>query len=524
MELLRFSTAGSVDDGKSTLIGRLLHDSGGAYEDQIAAVRKASRGGLDLALLTDGLKAEREQGITIDVAYRYFSTPRRKFIIADTPGHEQYTRNMATGASTADLAVVLVDARHGVLRQSRRHAYIAWLLGIRRLVVAVNKMDLVDWRREIFDAVRAEFNDFTRRLGAPEPHYIPLSALCGDNVASRSQRMPWYGGESLLEHLEQAPVFEGRAAGPLRFPVQYVIRPDQDFRGYAGQVASGVVRPGDEVLVLPSGRTSRVKSVTTWDGELQAAFPPMSVTVCLEDEIDISRGDMLVSPARPPHAARRFEAAVVWMSEAPLTHGRPYILKHTTRQVRASVRAIRHRVDLDTLENQPSGELRLNDIGAVEVETHLPLFFDPYKENRAAGSFILIDPLTNETAGAGMIAGRAAEERHTGKVTAEERATRYGRRGAVIWLDAHLETAHALERKLFDLGCIPVLVLDPAATALAAVVRESGLIALCVAPGMAPPGQLAAGRLIQLDDAEAEIFDVGRLDGNGQAFTDGAGI
>jgi sulfate adenylyltransferase large subunit len=303
MELLRFTTAGSVDDGKSTLIGRLLYDSRGAYEDQIAGVQRGG-GGLDLALLTDGLRAEREQGITIDVAYRYFATPRRKFIIADTPGHEQYTRNMATGASTADAAVILVDARRGVLQQSRRHAFIAHLLRIPHLVVAVNKMDLVDYRREIFDAVRAEFSDFTARLGAPEPHYIPISALAGDNVVSGSTRMPWYRGESLLRHLEEVPTAEGSAHGPMRFPVQYVIRDGQDFRGYAGQLASGVMRPGDEVKVLPAGLTTRVKAIVTRDGELGAACAPMSVTVTLEDEIDVGRGDMLVSPGAAPETAR----------------------------------------------------------------------------------------------------------------------------------------------------------------------------------------------------------------------------
>ncbi|HWQ56516.1 MAG TPA: sulfate adenylyltransferase subunit CysN [Bryobacteraceae bacterium] len=526
MELLRFSTAGSVDDGKSTLIGRLLHDSGGAYEDQIAAVKKASRNGMDFSLLTDGLRAEREQGITIDVAYRYFSTPRRKFIIADTPGHEQYTRNMATGASTADLAVVLVDARHGVLQQSRRHAYIAWLLGIPRIVVAVNKMDLVDYRREIFDSVRAEFDSFSAQLGAVKPYYIPLSALCGDNVVNPSAHMPWYDGKSLLRYLEEAPVADGASAGPLRFPVQYVIRPDQDFRGYAGQVASGVARPGEEVLILPSGRTSRVKSVVTWDGNLQAAAPPMSVTVCLEDEIDISRGDMLVSAVEPPHAARRLEATVVWMAAKPLAPGRGYILKHTTRQVRATVRAIRHRVDMDNLAHHPAGELRLNDIGAVTIETHHALFFDPYLQNRATGSFILIDPLTSETAGAGMIAGPCADDCHTGPVTGDERVARYGHPGLAIWLDGSLQTARTLERKLFDLGCA-VCVFDGEAetvTSAASAARDAGLIAVCVATDNIPP-DLSPGRLVHLKDHEALHIDLEKLlEANSRSFIGGDGI
>ena len=513
MELLRFTTAGSVDDGKSTLIGRLLLDSRGAYEDQIAAVRKTDGGGLDLALLTDGLRAEREQGITIDVAYRYFTTARRKFIIADTPGHEQYTRNMATGASTAALAVVLVDARRGVLPQSRRHAFIAHLLGIPRLVVAVNKMDLVDYRREIFDAIRAEFSDFTARLGAPEPYYIPVSALRGDNVVSSGARMPWYDGPTLLRYLEEVPAEAASPAGPLRFPVQYVIRPNQEFRGYAGQVASGVVRPGDEVVALPSGRTSRVRSIVTWEGDAPVAYAPMSVTLTLEDEIDVSRGDMLASAAAPPQVARVFEASVVWMSEKPLAPHRTYLLKHTTRQVSAAVRAIRYRSDVNTLEHHPAATLELNEIGAVVLETRQPLAFEPYRTNRAAGAFILIDPLTNETAGAGMIE-RATDDAARGRVTAEERAARHGHGGAVIWLDGSLEAAWALERKLFDLGGA-VCVVESEAEAVAA--RSAGMIAIVVGPSLphARAGQPAwsgiAGPVIELDEAEALAADAQKL-------------
>jgi sulfate adenylyltransferase large subunit len=399
-----------VDDGKSTLIGRLLYDSLTVYEDQLAGIRKATKahGGLDLSLLTDGLRAEREQGITIDVAYRYFSTPRRKFIIADTPGHEQYTRNMATGASTAELAIVLIDARHGVLAQSRRHAFIATLLGIRHLVIAVNKMDLVGYSEDVFHAICGDFGAFADQIGnPPDLQFIPVSALCGDNVVARSTRMPWYRGPALLEHLETVPIALGEQAEDhavgLRLPVQYVIRPNQDFRGLAGQLASGVIRPGDRVCVLPSGRETSVRSIVTPEGELAEAFAPMSVTVCLDEEIDVSRGDMLVAPADPPVRAQRFDATLVWMNEKPAAADRPYLLKHTTQTLAARIVEIRHRVDIHTLAGQAASELRLNEIGAVLVEAQRPLFFDPYRRNRFTGSFILLDPLTNETVGAGMI-------------------------------------------------------------------------------------------------------------------------
>jgi bifunctional enzyme CysN/CysC len=408
--LLRFTTAGSVDDGKSTLIGRLLHDADGVYEDQLDSVRKASSGGLDLAFITDGLRAEREQGITIDVAYRYFSTPRRKFIIADTPGHEQYTRNMATGASTAELAVILLDARKGVLPQTRRHAAIAWLLGIRRIVAVVNKMDLAGYRREVFDQIRRDFERFATRLAGCEIDFIPVSALEGDNVVRRGPRMPWFEGPSLLEYLETVSPGGSAPLDALRLPVQYVIRPRSDFRGYAGRIAAGSVRPGDQVLALPSGQTTRVRSIPTYDGELERAFAPMSVAVCLEDQIDISRGDMLVDPARPPIAARRLRATLVWMSETPLALQRPYLIKHTSQRVCAEVTRLASRLDILTLEHGEAADLRLNDIGTVELETHRPLFVDPYELNRATGSFILIDPITNQTLAAGMIAGAIAGE------------------------------------------------------------------------------------------------------------------
>jgi len=422
-ELLRFTTAGSVDDGKSTLIGRLLHDTKSVYEDQLAAVKnsrvnRAANGHVDLSLLTDGLKAEREQGITIDVAYRYFSTSRRKFIIADTPGHEQYTRNMATGASTADVAVVLIDAkaylREGkLLPQSRRHTYIASLLGIPHVVAAVNKMDIVDYAESAFASIRNEFLEFATKLGLKSVTVIPVSALEGDNVVSPSAKMPWYDGPTLLEFLETVPLATSDHSGPLRFPVQLVVRPDANFRGFAGQVARGVLRQGDRVMALPSRKETKVKRIVTWDGDLNVAAPPQSVTVELEDEIDLSRGEMLVRAGDEsilPQITRRFRAIVVWMHEEPLVVGRTYLAKHTTRSVRATVKAIRYRVDVNSLEHMQADHLSMNEIAQVELETNVPLFFDAYAENRTMGSLILIDGLTNATVGAGMIAGAVSTE------------------------------------------------------------------------------------------------------------------
>jgi sulfate adenylyltransferase large subunit len=485
-ELLRFSTAGSVDDGKSTLIGRLLYDSKGVYEDQLASVRKATRnvttGGLDLSLLTDGLRAEREQGITIDVAYRYFSTPRRKFIIADTPGHEQYTRNMATGASTAGLAIILIDARYGVLPQSRRHAFIASLLGIPHLVVAINKMDLVEFSQEIYDKICAEFREFAGRIDAGELTFIPISALLGDNVVTRSANTPWYQGPALLEHLEIVPVGGDRNLTEMRFPVQTVIRPNLDFRGFAGQLASGVIHRGDKVTVLPSGRISRVSRIVTYDGDLEEAFAPMSITVCLEDEVDISRGDMLVHSQNAPHMGRRFEATTVWMNQKALAPNRPYLLKQTTQTVQARVREIRYRIDVNTLEHQPVGELQLNEIGVISVESQRPLFFDPYGKNRSTGSFILIDPITNETVGAGMILQPQQSGSRTGRVTAAEREAARGHGGLAILLPVgSLELAWSLERRLFDQGCAVHVIHQPdnLRQALRTAV-DAGLVAVVV--------------------------------------------
>ena len=409
-DLLRICTAGSVDDGKSTLIGRLLHDSQAVYEDQIHSVKAASKnrtaGPIDFSLFTDGLRAEREQGITIDVAYRYFATARRKFILADTPGHEQYTRNMATGASTAELAILLVDARQGVKVQSRRHARIARLLGISQFVVAVNKMDLVDFDRAVYDDICAEFAEILK--GVPY-HAIPMSALMGDNVIHASERTPWFTGPSLLEFLETVEVDSDVTGSPFRFPVQLVLRPDHDFRGYAGQIQSGMIRPGDAVTVWPGGRTTAVKRIVTHDGDIDHAFAPMSPTLVLEDEIDISRGDMLV--AGPVQVGQRFEADVVWMDERPLDPKRLYLLKHTTRLVTADI----------------SRALELNEIGKATVSTSRPLIFDSYRENRSTGSFIVIDPATNFTAGAGMIRGADSLEAAPGPEGAAERLARLAR-------------------------------------------------------------------------------------------------
>ena len=404
-DLLRLATAGSVDDGKSTLIGRLLHDAKAILADQLDDLRGRD-GELDLSRLTDGLRAEREQGITIDVAYRYFATARRTFILADTPGHVQYTRNMVTGASKADLAIVLVDARNGVVEQTRRHAFIASLLGIPHLVVAVNKMDLVDWSEDVFDAVVRDVCAFREQLPAVRDiAYVPLSALRGDNVVDRSDAMPWYGGLPLLEHLETVEVEADRNLDDLRFPVQYVIRDGaSDYRGYAGQLGGGVLRPGDEVVVLPSEQVTTVASIDTFDGPLDTAFAPMSVTVRLADDLDVSRGDLICRPDDRPALARDLIADVCWMADAPLRPGGRYAIKHATHTARAIIEAIDDRVDVASLGREPPpGELALNDIGRVRLRTSKPLAFDPYARNRATGSFILIDEATNDTVGAGMI-------------------------------------------------------------------------------------------------------------------------
>ena len=436
--LLRLATAGSVDDGKSTLIGRLLYDSKAVMEDQWASVQRTSkeRGHdyTDLALVTDGLRAEREQGITIDVAYRYFATPKRKFIIADTPGHIQYTRNMVTGASTAQLVIVLVDARHGLLEQSRRHAFLASLLGIRHLVLAVNKMDLIDWDREIFESIRDEFHAFAARLDVQDVTSIPISALHGDNVVTKSDQTPWYDGPALLSHLEEVYIAGDRNLVDVRFPVQYVIRPHthehQDHRSYAGTVASGVMRPGDEVVVLPIGKTTRIAAIDGPNGPVAEAFPPMAVSVSLADQIDISRGDLIARTNNQPRIAQEFDATVCWMADAAaLEPGRDYVIKHTTRTTRARITALDYRLDVNTLHRDKTATaLKLNELGRISLRTQVPLLLDEYTRNASTGSFILIDPDTNGTVAAGMVLRDVSAHapspntvRHKSLVTAEDR-------------------------------------------------------------------------------------------------------
>lgn len=411
-DLLRFLTAGSVDDGKSTLIGRLLFDSKKIYEDQLDALeRDSKRVGnagehIDYALLLDGLKAEREQGITIDVAYRYFSTNNRKFIIADTPGHEQYTRNMITGGSTANAAIILVDARTGVITQTRRHTYLISLLGIKHLVLAVNKMDLVDFDKAVFDKIVRDFEEFVEPLGIPDVTCIPLSALDGDNVVDKSERTPWYTGKCLLDYLETVPIDLDRNYDDFRYPVQYVLRPNLDFRGFCGKVASGVVRKGDTVMALPSRKMSKVKSIVTYDGEIEEAFPPLCVTITLEDEIDISRGEMIVKPDNLPTEDRNFEAMLVWMDEEAMDPNKQFYLKQTTNTTRARIDSIKYKVNVNTMEQSEVDHLELNEIGRVVFTTGKELLFDPYQKNKQTGSFILIDPITNNTSAVGMIIDR----------------------------------------------------------------------------------------------------------------------
>jgi sulfate adenylyltransferase large subunit len=416
-EMLRFLTCGNVDDGKSTLIGRLLHDSKMIYEDQLEAVTKDSaKSGttgeqVDLALLVDGLQAEREQGITIDVAYRYFSTTKRKFIIADTPGHEQYTRNMATGASTCQLAVILIDARYGVQTQTRRHSFIASLLGIKHIVVAVNKMDIVDYSEETYNQIRADYSEFARELELEDIHFVPMSALVGDNVVNKSENMDWYQGETLMEILETVEIANDANFDDVRFPVQYVNRPNLDFRGFCGTLASGILKPGDAITALPSGKESKVKALVTYDGELDHAVPGEAVTVTLEDEIDVSRGDMIVhSNHHQPHVSSQFKAMVVWMTEQPLTAGKQYSIKVGVNDASGSLAGIDYQVDVNTLEQNQATELKLNEIGLCEFSLNKPVVFDNYKRNRTTGAFIIIDRLTNVTIGAGMITDVAAAQ------------------------------------------------------------------------------------------------------------------
>lgn len=413
MDLLRFTTAGSVDDGKSTLIGRLLYDSKAIFEDQLEAIETASHSKgkeyVDLSLLTDGLRAEREQGITIDVAYRYFATPRRKFIVADTPGHTQYTRNMVTGASTANLAIILIDARKGVIEQTCRHTFIASLLDIKHVIVCVNKMDLMEYKEEVFEKIKEDYIGFSSKLGIPDIRFIPISALLGDNVVDESAHMPWYQGGTLLYTLETVNVGSDHNFVDARFPVQYVIRPHSekyhDFRGFAGRVDGGVFKPGDEVMALPSGLTSKIKSIETIDGPLEEAFPPMSVTITLEDEIDLSRGDMLVKPNNQPQVTQDIELMICWLNDKKLQPNGKYVIRHTTREARCVIKEIRYKININTLHRiEDDKTIGLNDIGKIVIRTTAPLFVDAYKKNRSTGSVILVDEFTNETVGAGMIA------------------------------------------------------------------------------------------------------------------------
>ncbi len=478
-QLLRFITCGSVDDGKSTLIGRLLYDSKMIYEDQLSQLEEESKlvgttgGKFDPALLTDGLKAEREQGITIDVAYRYFSTPKRKFIIADTPGHEQYTRNMATGASTADLAIILIDARHGVLTQTRRHSFIVSLLGIRHVVVAINKMDLVDFDEGRYNEICDEYRSFAMRLDLPDLHFIPISALDGDNVVDRSEKSPWYSGSTLMNFLETVYIGSDRNLQDFRMPVQYVNRPNLDFRGFCGTIASGIIRPGEEIMVLPSRQTSKVKEIVTFEGAIEEAFAPLSITLTLEDEIDASRGDMIVRPGNLPRSRDHIEAMLVWMDGESMVPGKTYLFKHTSQTQPGTIDSLKYQVDVNTLHRNPAPELGLNEIGRVSISLNAPIHFDAYRRNRSTGAFIVVDRITNATVAAGMILDKSgdgspksvwddeiATEESSEKVSAvsaEERTARFGQKPATVLLtgltgSGKTSIGQAVERKLFEQG------------------------------------------------------------------------
>ena len=481
-QLLRFITCGSVDDGKSTLIGRLLFDSKMLYEDELARMEADSKtqgavgGKFDPSLATDGLKEEREQGITIDVAYRYFSTAKRKFIIADTPGHEQYTRNMATGASSADLAVILIDARHGVMTQTKRHSFIVSLLGIRHVIIAINKMDLVDFDEATYDKICADYSAFSRRLDLPDLHFIPLSALNGDNVVDRSENMPWYNGSTLMNRLESVYIGSDRNLLDFRMPVQWVNRPNLNFRGFCGTIASGIVRKGDEVMIMPSKKTTHVKEIVTADGNLDEAFAPLAVTLTFEDEVDASRGDMIVKPGNVPATSDTVEAMLVWMAEEPMVPGKTYLVKHSAQLITGSIESLRYRIDVNTLRSSPSPQLNLNEIGRCRLSLTEPICFDPYKNNRSTGAIILIDRITNATVAAAMILDRSSsgkklaaweaeltveeDAKQAGdisEVTPQEREARYGQKPATVLLTGLISSgkttiAMAVERKLFDSG------------------------------------------------------------------------
>lgn len=504
-ELLRFVTVGSVDDGKSTLIGRLLHDTKGVYDDQLKDASLTTSTGetaIDFARITDGLRAEREQGITIDVAYRYFSTPVRKFIIADTPGHVQYTRNMATGASTAHVTLILIDARLGVLTQSKRHATIASLIGIPHLLVCVNKMDLVDYSQERYEEICAAFREFTASLGFSSVEFLPVSALFGVNIVdSAKNKMPWYDGQTVLEFLETVEIAQVYNTEQFRFPVQYVLRPNLNYRGYAGQIGSGSIKPGDPIMVMPSGVQSKIAAIDTYDGEIEEAFAPMSVTLRLTDEIDCSRGDIIIRPELLPLISRYLETIVVWMSEEPLDPNKDYWIKHGTQYVHVNVASIVWKMDLQTLEKREHiTHLELNDIACVRLVAHRAIPFDPYRKNRATGAFIMIDFMTNNTVGAGMLQG-AFEENHSSQVSSISHAARekrFGQKGQIIWVLSHnlqeqAALAYELEKELFDNGLLPIVIdaqdarYAPIHTAtqaqiLAKRIADAGLICIVSAP------------------------------------------
>ena len=560
-ELLRFVIVGSVDDGKSTLIGRLLHDTKGVYDDQLKDASRTTETGeqaIDFARITDGLRAEREQGITIDVAYRYFSTPVRKFIVADTPGHVQYTRNMATGASTADVAIILIDARLGVLVQSRRHATIASLLGIPHLLVVVNKMDLRDYSEDTYNEIKAEFESFSADLGFTDVTFVPASALMGINMVEPSaERTPWYDGPTVLQYLEQVPIAADRNLAQMRFPVQYVLRPNLDYRGFAGQLVSGIVRVGDEVTVMPSGVTSRVKAIDMYEGEIQEAFAPMSVTLRLEDEVDCSRGDVICHTIDTPFTGRGINADVVWMSETPLDPEKSYLIKHGTRYVRVNVEKVYDRLDLEKLERDSSvNTLNLNDIGHLRLTAHQPIVFDGYKTNRGMGAFVLIDSLSNNTVGAGMIRQpeSAASVRSSvdlgrqSQVSASERAERLRQKGVTLWLvgrpgSGRASVGYSLERRLFDLGytaaCLDqheprysgsALLGQPRRAAeVAQRLNDAGILAICTVESFtrtdreAVANVVGAERFIDIyvdtpSDVARERDDLNRYEGGDIAF------
>ncbi|HIF51978.1 MAG TPA: sulfate adenylyltransferase subunit CysN [Thiotrichaceae bacterium] len=489
-QLLRLLTCGSVDDGKSTLIGRLLYDSKMIYEDQLAmitedSVKSGTTGDtVDLALLVDGLQAEREQGITIDVAYRYFSTAKRKFIIADTPGHEQYTRNMATGASNCDLAIILIDARYGVQVQTRRHSIIASLLGIKHLVVAVNKMDLVGHDEAIYNKIKEDYLEFTAKLAKNDIRFIPLSALNGDNVVNLSENMPWYDGQTLMEILESVEINSDQNFDNFRFPVQYVNRPNLDFRGYCGTIASGVVKKGDKITVLPSGKTSTIASIVTYEGEIEEAFPPMAITLTLQDEIDVSRGDMITHNNDLPLVSNKFNAKIVWMTEHAMTIGKQYYIKLGTKSVNGSISKINHLIDVNTLEESDAEELNLNEIGHCDVTLTASVPFDSYNLCKGSGSFIIIDRLSNVTVAAGMIIGEVGSD-ELQEVSQDERVARYGQQPFTAWLTGknNLQTAHELERLLFDMGHACTILDQKEITGnireISTILNNAGFICLC---------------------------------------------